>query len=538
MVEIEAETAAADPAVETWLLSAGERGNDRTRLPAWRNGNEVRPLVHGSAYFARLLEALEEVGEGDLVMFSDWRGDPDERLTEGGPTVGHSLAEAARRGARVKGLLWRSHLDRFRFSAAQNRDLSEEVNQAGGEVLLDQRVRPLGSHHQKFVVVRHRNTPERDVAFVGGIDLGHSRRDDADHRGDPQAQPFAAAYGETPPWHDVQVELRGPVVYDVEQVFRERWDDPAALSRLPWQALPDMLRRLDRTPSDLSPPSPPPPPAGDCTVQLLRSYPNRWPGYPFAPDGERSAARAYTKAMGRARRLVYLEDQYLWSLDVARVFASALRREPRLQIVAVVPRLPDQEGWFSRAGALLGHARAIRLVEEAGPGRLHVFDVENHQGEPVYVHAKACVADDVWTVVGSDNFNRRSWTHDSELAAAIVDGERDIRAPMDPAGNGDGARVFARDLRLRLLAEHLDRGHDDVSDLLDPDEAVTTVRRSAAALEDWYRDGQCGPRPPGRLRPHHVDEPRRWQRALVAPLYRMMFDPDGRPPRMKMRGEL
>lgn len=40
-----------------------------------------------------------------------------------------------------------------------------------------------GSHHQKLVVVRHPDTPERDVAFVGGIDLGYSRNDDSRHLG-------------------------------------------------------------------------------------------------------------------------------------------------------------------------------------------------------------------------------------------------------------------------------------------------------------------------------------------------------------------
>ena len=39
------------------------------------------------------------------------------------------------------------------------------------------------------------------------------------------------------------------------------------------------------------------------------------------------------------------------------------------------------------------------------------LDLENHQGLPVYVHAKICVIDDVWAAVGSDNFHTRSWTH-------------------------------------------------------------------------------------------------------------------------------
>jgi phosphatidylserine/phosphatidylglycerophosphate/cardiolipin synthase-like enzyme len=438
------------------------------------------------------------------------------------------------RGATVKGLMWRSHLDRLRFSSEENRDLSERVNEAGGEVLLDQRVRPAGSHHQKFVVVRHPDRPADDTAFLGGIDLAHGRRDDADHRGDPQSLPFAHQYGPRPPWHDVHVQLRGPAVRDVEDVFRERWEDPAALSRLPWQAVPDELRGEDRQADPLPPPTPDPPHAGTCSVQLLRTYPRRHPGYPFAPDGERSAARGYAKALRRARRLVYVEDQYLWSADVARVFAAALRREPRLHLVAVVPRYPDQDDRLGQPPVRLGHAQALQMVRAAGGSRVQVLDVENHDGDPVYVHAKVCVVDDVWATVGSDNFNRRSWTHDSELTAAILDQQLDGRHPRDPAGLGDGARTFARELRLELWREHLDRRDDD--GLIDPGDAVEAIRASAAALDAWYAGGRSGPRPPGRLRVHSTVHLPLWQRLLASPAYHLLVDPDGRPAWMKVLG--
>jgi hypothetical protein len=65
-------------------------------------------------------------------------------------------------------------------------------------------------------------------------------------------------------------------------------------------------------------------------VQLLRTYPSRRPPYPFAPHGERSVARAYAKALRRARALVYLEDQFVWSKEVAAVFAAALDAQPGL----------------------------------------------------------------------------------------------------------------------------------------------------------------------------------------------------------------
>ncbi|WNB86635.1 hypothetical protein [Cellulomonas sp. ATA003] len=376
-VDLASDAWLAAPAAHPWFLTAAERGNPATRLRPWTEGNAVRALVHGRTYFAALAETLRRAGSGDLVLFADWRGDPDERLAPDGPTVGAALSAAAARGARVKGLIWRSHLDRLRFSADQNRDLSQDVNASGGEVLLDQRVRPLGSHHQKFVVARHPDRPADDVAFLGGIDLAHSRRDNAAHDGDPQAQPFSRWYGRTPAWHDVQVALRGPAVRDVEDVFRERWEDPAALSRLPWHVVPDVLRRLDRDAGHLPPARPDPPVAGTCAVQLLRTYPNRWPGYPFAPDGERSVARGYAKAMRRARRLVYVEDQYLWSAAVARVFADALRREPDLHLIAVVPRYPDHDDPVTLTTGRLGHAQALDLVRAAGGDRVLVLDVEN-----------------------------------------------------------------------------------------------------------------------------------------------------------------
>jgi phosphatidylserine/phosphatidylglycerophosphate/cardiolipin synthase-like enzyme len=532
-------------ALENWFLTASERGNDFTGLDsrhpdgaAWTTGNRVEILVHGATYFRRLLETIAELGAGDQLFFTDWRGDPDQ-LLDGtkGSEVGAVFAAAARRGVSVKGLLWRSHADRLGFSAKENRHLGQEVNAAGGEVLLDQRVRLGGSHHQKLVVVRHAVAVEKDVAFVGGIDLSHSRRDDAEHDGDPQHQTMAPVYGDRPPWHDAQLAIHGPAVGDLEFSFRERWDDPGRLSRDPAGIFHDYLRHTHRKASKLPPMAPDPQPRGTQAVQVLRTYALRRGGYPFAPTGERSVARGFRKALTRARRLIYLEDQFLWSTEVARTFAAALVATPSLHLIAVVPRYFDQAGTLTLRPNQVGRELAVQVLLDAAPDRVAIYDIENIDSVPVYVHAKISVIDDVWASVGSDNFNRRSWSHDSEIACGVLDEERDAREPTDPAGLGDGARKYARDLRLQLWREHLGRAAGDDRDLIDPTEAVARFRETAEALERWHLGGARGERPPGRLRPHPRIQPSRTTRLWAEPLYRKIYDPDARTAAMRNAGE-
>jgi phosphatidylserine/phosphatidylglycerophosphate/cardiolipin synthase-like enzyme len=503
---------------EDWFLVGAERGNRACRLPGWCAGNEVVAHVHGSAYFARLVDEVRQLERGDHLYFTDWRGDADERLCPDGPTVGELFCDAARRGVLVKGLMWRSHRDELSYSEEENRQLGDEVSAAGGEVLLDQRVRRAGSHHQKLVVLRHPGAPGRDIAFAGGIDLCHSRRDDAAHAGDPQAVPMSGSYGDRPPWHDVQLEVHGPAVGLLDAVFRERWEDPHSLdSHNPLAYLRDRYFRADLVADPLPPRPPDPPPAGDALVQVLRTYPAIRPGYPFAPRGERSVARGFAKVLRRARRLVYLEDQYMWSPHIAELLADALRRSPELHLVVVVPRHPDVDGGFALPPNQVGRLQAIEVCHRAAPDRVHVYDLENHEGTPVYVHAKVAVVDDTWACAGSANLNRRSWTHDSELSVAVLDA------------------AFARDLRLELLREHLDRDPGDDTDLVDPDGAVRAVEAAADALDAWHDAGRTGPRPAGRLRRHRPERMSRFTRAWAVPAYRMLYDPDGRPWRDRFR---
>ncbi len=516
-----------------WFLSTEERGNPSSSIPTSCAGNTAEPLIHGKAYFARLATEVAALSEGDHLFFTDWRGDPDERTSDDGPTMAELFSAAARRGVIVKGLLWRSHWDKLAYSEQENRSLGDDIRAAGGEILLDQRVRRGGSHHQKLVVLRHPGRPELDVAFAGGIDLCHSRRDDERHHGDPQPIAMAKAYGKNPPWHDIQLALRGPVVGALDLTFRERWNDRTPLDQHgPISTAMDKLKHADLHANRLPEQPPDPPACGTLDIQVLRTYPAMHPPYDFAPDGEQTVARGYTKAIKRARRLIYLEDQYLWSAEVADLFAKSLKANPDLHLIAVVPRHPDVDGRFSLPPNQIGRQIAVDVCRSAAPDRVHLFDLENDQSTPIYVHAKVCVIDDVWCSVGSDNFNRRSWTHDSELSNAILDDERDQREPRDPAGLGDGARRFARELRLALMREHV--GAD--LDLTDPADAVRAIESAAADLRKWHDGGRVGDRPPGQVMAHRTEQLPWAQRLWAVPAYRVVYDPDGRSWRDRWRG--
>ena len=140
-------------------------------------------------------------------------------------------------------------------------------------------------------------------------------------------------------------------------------------------------------------------------------------------------------------------------------------------------------------------------MARVAPDRVAVYGIENHAGTPVYVHAKTCIVDDTWATIGSDNFNRRSWTHDSELSAVVV----------------DTAGEYARTLRLTLAAEHLDReprrrGRTASTPRACSRRTPSAPRRSTAGTPA----GRVGPRPPGRLRRLQPPELGRVTRAVGA----------------------
>ncbi len=282
------------------------------------------------------------------------------------------------------------------------------------------------------------------VAFVGGIDLtseAGDRHDGSDH-------PARASVG----WHDLCARVEGPAAGDVAEHFRMRWREVAG-------------EELDPVADQA--------PAGDVEVQVVRTVPERV--YDAVPRGDFRILESYCRAFRAARELIYVENQFLWSPEIAEILAGKLADPPApsFRLVFLLPSKPNDGADDTRG--VLGEL----LEADAGNGRVvasTLFARTGSVSDPVYVHAKLAIVDDDWMTIGSANLNEHSLFNDTEMNVVTRD------------------RALVAATRRRLWAEHLELPVDEVPE--DPVEAIDgywrpigaeQLRRRAAGLPITHR---------------------------------------------------
>jgi phosphatidylserine/phosphatidylglycerophosphate/cardiolipin synthase-like enzyme len=374
--------------------------------PPPRKGNDVEILIDGASFLPRLAEELARAESH--VHIAGWYVSTELALVrdEGRRVLLDLLAELAR-GVDVRVLLWAgAPLPLFRPSRGDVRDVAERLRAADVEVALDAKERPLHCHHEKLVIVDDR------VATVGGIDLTTFAGD----RYDSNAHSWRPALG----WHDAGALVRGPVVADVAEHFRFRWQEVTG-GELPAVATPAQ--------------------SGEHELQLVQTIPEKV--YRARPRGAFRILETYVHAFRSAERLIYLESQFLWSPELVEILAEKLRRPPRddFRIVAVLPSHPDSGNDESRGQV------GVLVDADGGDGRFLACALYARNGaarEPVYVHAKIGIVDDRWLTIGSANLNEHSLFNDTEVNLVSCEPE------------------LARATRERLWAEHLELPLDEV----------------------------------------------------------------------------
>jgi phosphatidylserine/phosphatidylglycerophosphate/cardiolipin synthase-like enzyme len=509
-----------------------EKNNETIPLPICTANNTVTPLIDGVKVFAAYTDAIRTLTSlGHYMYLAGWilmidfrlvHTDLDSRMEQLLGTV------ALHNNARIRVMLWKQPRDiRFPTIQPSNKQECEAINLIGrdtdAQCVLDDHTHdcfltpfPTGTHHQKFLVV---SGNKGRIAYCGGVDINPNRCDSPNH-GAPAA------------YHDVHAEIRGPAVTDIERVFAARWNShPTNLANQ--SEVPIPLDGLD---------------AGEgsvfvqvaCTFPRINSTQNQ---YPFAPNGSFTPLHALRRAIRKAEKFIYIEDQYLTpyaglvpynsnddKLDILLDLSDALKRIDYL--IMVIPNFANLS-WLNKFTQFEGQCRFrrqqfINCLLEVEPTKVHVFFLGRHwpqqrredlgevatEGDSpltsgsagfedeIYCHSKVWMVDDVIAKIGSANCNQRSYTHDSEMDIVMVDGAL-----------SNGARAFARNFRIKLWGEHL-----GMSEL--PDNALLEDHK--LAREFWLRD----PQPfNSHVRPYKQDEE-------IEPNFHTgwtnLIDPDGR----------
>ncbi|RLN71676.1 hypothetical protein BBJ28_00024415 [Nothophytophthora sp. Chile5] len=488
---------------EDWFLTETElletrMGSLRPDLQLFTRDNVVTLFPATNLFFESLYHDVEALPVESEVLLTAWSLADVPFLPRlprrwRASTFRELFGRALGRNVSVHALVWANALE-----YVQNVEMQLWMNHfpaAGGRqpqprMLFDDRLSSLtASHHQKTVVLRPQSSEQATVAYVGGVDLTTDRWDTIAHNESVLRRLRGLVQGTYDGWIDAALRLEGPAADDVAANFLARWNSPELPLLTGFRDDDgDVVQIFSNPPVDRSTnvtwnrpsssPQPPRPhtgspdsPEGLASVQIARTFSCKV-GYSFAPDGEASVLRSRLKAIANARNFVYVEDQYFVLVpELQHALLDALRRGlPALVVVTQRPTL---------GAAALGYAKLLyemlAPLQHAFPTRVHAFTAKPEL--QLYTHSKVVLVDDVFLSLGSANWNQRSMTSDSELAANVV-GQETVHVAAD------GVRVsaLARAFRLQKLREFTGR---DVADLdtLSLTEAVAALDRAAHTRE-------------------------------------------------------
>jgi Phosphatidylserine/phosphatidylglycerophosphate/cardiolipin synthases and related enzymes len=360
----------------------------------FREGHRLRLLIDGDVTFDAILGAIAEARHTVLVQFFVFHDDGLGRRMQ------QALLERAAAGVRVCVL----------YDGVGSHDLPRhyvETLRAGGVA-----IHPFATHrwrnrfqlnfrnHRKIVVV------DGARAFIGGLNVGDE---------------YLGLKPPLAPWRDTHLEIRGPAVADLQQLFADDW---LWITGAP-------------------PPLHPAPPAdGDARVLVVASGP---------ADPQETGSLFFAAAINAARRRLWLTTPYF-------VPDSAVRAALRLAVLrgvdvrVLIPARPDHRTVFL-ASTLHAH-HALR-------GGVRVF-----RYQPGFLHQKVLLVDDDCAAVGSINLDSRSFRLNFEASALVLD--RDFAGQVEAMLEADFAKARAVEAGEYLDAPYLRRVAMHVARLFDP----------------------------------------------------------------------
>lgn len=494
-------------------------------------------------------------------------------------TLGEILKKKAKEGCRVLVMVWDEYasndLNPVGLMGTHDEQTEDYFKGTGVEVFKCPRVksktgmgdafmaRGTYTHHQKGVLVDAAipdagllSKGRRIIGFMGGIDLTDGRYDTPEHslfktlktkhKNDFYCNVTLANTGDSgprEPWHDIHCYYDGEIALDLLKNFEDRWEKQNSDKR-------HLLLNISQKEGFVVDWSRPEDDPNTWSCQLFRSINSD--SVSFDRDifdkinvrkGRKyddSIQKAYVHHIRRAKRYIYIENQYFigschsWlvhetlkapntvPIELCARVERAIADDEEFKVYICIPLHPEGEPtsgavqeilrWQSRTMEMMMDriARALhaKVLDDKHPTDYLMFFTPTKQESPdevpsdlaapkpgsvaeksrkslrymIYVHSKLAIFDDEYMVVGSANINERSLNgnRDSEMCV----GAFQPAFTKEKCGDGE-IEGDVRTFRLALWAEHCGKA---MPEHLRPssDECMKAIRQIADENQASY----------------------------------------------------
>lgn len=326
-------------------------------------GNDVRLLQDGPATYGAMFAAMRAAK--DHIHMETFILDDDE--------VGQQFAEVLiakqRDGVQVR--LIHDSVGTLSTPAAFFKRLTD----SGAKVLEFNPVNPLAARtgwqvnqrdHRKLLIV------DGHTAFLGGINISGV------YSGGSSGYSANGAIDANQPWRDTDIQLKGPVVAELQKLFLAAWERQKGEPVTGGNYFP----RLEAS--------------GKQVVRAIGSSPEE----PFS-----LIYATLLSAITNAETSVSITNAYFVpDPQLLAALSAAARRGVAVKLI-----LPAQtDSW------LVFHAGRSYFAPLLRAG------VKIYQRRGVILHSKTALIDGVWATIGSTNLNWRSFLHNHELNAVVL----------------------------------------------------------------------------------------------------------------------
>jgi len=304
-----------------------------------------------------------------------------------------AFTERARAGVRVN-----LTLDAF-GSAGTGRSFFKPLLAAGGKVnwynspRWDRLMHMDNRTHRELMIVDGR------IGFIGGAGIAD--------------QWYKETHGQ-PRWRDSVVRVEGEAVYNLQSTFAENWLSSSG----------ELLTGEAYFPRIQNP--------HPLVSMVVNSTPT--------VGGSTRARILFQLLLASARRSISITTPYfLPDKSLMHELCNAVERGLRVRIL-VPGRKSDH--------------MVTRSTSRAGYGQLLKAGAEVYEYQPSMIHAKVLCVDDLWLVVGSTNFDNRSFGINDEVNLAMRDAAVAMRFQDDTARDlKESRRVSLEDWKHRPITE-------------------------------------------------------------------------------------